>query len=314
LVVGKAVVFVYLLVLCRGAFEIAIKTANTVAIRKLLDDDMISDAASVFNTSNYIGGALGAALAVPMMQYFGSTAVLGSCAVLFLIGGILAFSLSASDVSNVDHGEKLHPSVLDILLKRTVVSPEVAESLFMLFVVVTAFQSYHDAVRTVFPLAELGMGESGVGLLQALTFVSLMFSAFFYSKFLSDSGRLSGTRDASLMLLACLFLNLSAAGMGAFVSLASYFFFIFFFELAYIQSTRRILLFTSRDEIVSVSSIQWLVVSLGMIVGTISIANLVEHFGMVVTNLLVSAVVIAWVIFDSLRKRERERAKRSQPA
>jgi hypothetical protein len=297
LAIGPAYIFsnaaVFGVLLVRGVVEVGVKTANTVALKRLLNGKLLADAASVFNSSNYIGGALGALLAMPAVDLLGFEGMLVACACLFAAGGLAALLLPATPLGPFDAARPPLSPWTTVWQMRSQ-SGGVFDALIMLFVTVACFQGYHDAVRTTLPITYLETGKFGVGILQGITFGALIAAVLFYARYSAEGRFLSNVSDTALMVATCLFMGLAVLWREPWVAFTFYGAFIFCFELAYVQATKKILLHCSEEQIVAVSSAQWALICVAMVSGTLVNGWLIDAIGLKATAFVGVCAIAVW--------------------
>lgn len=219
------------LLLLKGACDALSKVSRAVALKSYFSGGMLENAAAYYNTAALMGGGVGALIGALLLSRLDLPSVLALCAAMHVIASGLYASLPAA-------GRPVAAAMPPA--GRVELEADVRSSVFYFIAAVCLFQGYHNIARSAFPVAQLGMPESGIALVQAVTNVAYIVGAFFAARLPSSRTPYAMTGPALhglavLSLLPLPFLSSQATG------LLMYGVFAFAFEVAFCVNLRQLI-------------------------------------------------------------------------
>lgn len=280
------IAILFLLLLLRGYLDAITKSIRTVALRLYLEGPLLERAASLFNTSYYMGGAAGALIGTLLIAHLSIPQIALLNAATHLIATLLYLRL----------GRLAGPKKVETTTRRSAWT-EALETLRgnhlllaafgRLCVTAAVFQGFHNVARTVMPLREFGMPPSAVTMLQFLASTAILFGALFVTHFLQSNSRLKV--DGTLLIASTSIVMIAPlAGFPPITAFAVYFVFIFLFEVAFTKFQKDVVVHCPAEHMPAIASTNHAVLTLGITVTVLAVGALADAFG-----LLGAAVVAA---------------------
>lgn len=221
------------LLLLKGACDALSKVSRTVALKSYFSGGTLESAAAYYNTAALMGGGVGALIGALLLSRLDLPTVLALCAAMHVFACGLYASLPAA--GNAGAAAPATPQA-----GRVELDVNVRASVLYFIAAVCLFQGYHNIARSAFPVTQLGMPESGIALVQAVTNVAYIVGAFFAARLPSSRTPYAKTGLAlhglaALSLLPLPFLSSQATG------LLMYGVFAFAFEVAFCVNLRQLI-------------------------------------------------------------------------
>lgn len=276
--VEQPLVVLFALLLVRGYLDAITKSVRTVALRRYLEGPLLERGASLFNTSYYLGGAVGS-----------------------LIGTLLVGRLSIEEIALVNVATYLGAAALYLRLGRLPASrplpgvrrtsaylqafgairdnPLLLAAFARLSITAGIFQGFHNVARTVMPLQEFGLAPSAVTALQALASMAILSGALFVGRFLQSDSRLQ--LDGTFLIIATsALMMLPLVGFAPPPAFALYFVFIFAFEVAFTKFQKDLVVHCRAEDMAAVASTNHAALTLSITITVLAIGFLADVWGL----------------------------------
>lgn len=295
----------FIAILCvRGFIDVLLKSVYVVALKVWIPPEKLEASASFFDTSVYIGGAVGALLAPLVLEIGGLPAVILLTAVIYGLAAIIILSLPRRAAAPPPPGPT-RPWRDTMALAKT--SPRLFLTLMLLVAATCLFQGYHDASRIVLPLAHLGLGDMGLGVFQAMTSIAFLAGALVATHFAGPDRTHWFIAERPLIIATAIAMGLPIVTREPVVAFTTYAAFIILYEVLFIVLARRLVVESSVTEIPVVASVRTVLSGAGLAVGTLFVGLLNDEIGLVAATLavLVSSVVVLQAIEVMLKKTPR---------
>jgi len=292
---------VYGLLLLRGLAESVSKSARVVAMRDHVPDELIERAASLIGTATFIGISVGSLAGAVLIDVIGIAQVTLIDAGTFVVGAGLYLSLSGP-VRRV--ATAVQPALRDVArvgFAAVRADPALARNVAYMVVVTAFFQGFHNIARALLPITRLGMGESGVMLLQALASVSFFCGAIVVT-LLMQSRQAAGRAEPWMLCAASAVLMLAAVlTTQRAPSLAAYCAYLMCSEVAFVFCQKNVVMLCPREQLGLVSSLALSAATLCMVAVIYLGGWLSDRVGLVSTGLLVFVAVAACTVAVEIR-------------
>jgi predicted MFS family arabinose efflux permease len=220
------------LLLLKGACDALSKVSRTVALKNYFSGGTLENAAAYYNTAALMGGGVGALIGALLLSRLDLPMVLALCAAMHVVASGLYASLPAAGSAGA--------AAAAPQAGRVELDANVRTSVLYFIAAVCLFQGYHNIARSAFPVTQLGMPDSGIALVQAVTNVAYIVGAFVAARLPGSRARHAMTGPmlhglAVLSLLPLPFLSSQATG------LLMYGVFAFAFEMAFCVNLRQLI-------------------------------------------------------------------------
>ncbi len=222
--------------LLKGSMDALSKVSRTVALKNYFSGKTLETAASYYNTAALAGQAVGALMGALLLGHLDMGAMLAVCGALHLAAAALYQSLpAASTAASAPAGgpkQAAEAQAADAARLRSAIVYFIAA--------ICLYQGFHNIARSAFPVRQLGMAESAIGLVQTLTNVAYIAGAFVAARFSLAAGRyaLVGPLAHAAPILCLVPLAFVTAPVPG---LAVYALFAFGFEVAFCVHLRYII-------------------------------------------------------------------------
>ncbi|HBM8317468.1 TPA: MFS transporter [Enterobacter cloacae] len=304
LLIGLSISFlpmVFFLLLLRGFAESLSKSARVVAMKEAVPTPLLGRAASLLGTSTFIGialGSLGGALLVDSIAP-GWIAVIDS--LTFVISGMLYLSLwRRTPVTDQRPAER--KGGMRAALQTLRGWPDLRRQ-FVWVLVSTAFlQGFHNVARTLLPL-QLGMGEQGIMLLQALASASFFFGAMAVALLMQGESRNWRSQPWFISLLSAALLQFSLLVPSMTASLVSYALYLFVFEIAFTFCQKNMIVLCPQEYLGAISSAAISASTLGMVAVIAVGGALSDWVGLAATGWIFCALFLAVLLWVEIPPR-----------
>lgn len=292
---GSGLLAVFILLALRGLAEATTKSVRLVALKRHMRPENLERAASLFNTSYYLGGALGGLLGAVLAERLTLPEIAVIDALTFGFAAVCYLFLPP-EVHRAAAGRRPPTGRIWREARRALARrPALLGNFHYLLLVTAIFQGFHNVARTPLPVGRLGLGADGLMLLQVLSSSAIVAGALFVTLFMQGPrGRIHSAllvaATAAAMLGAVLLRNPVA-------SLALYTVFIFSFEVVFTKVQKDLILDCPEEAMPHVSALaNPLQMALMMAVVFLG-GGLLDHIGIVATALVVTAAAGIWMLY-----------------
>lgn len=292
---GSGLLAVFALLALRGLAEAVTKSVRVVALKRHMRPADLERAASLFNTSQYLGGAVGGLLGAVLVERLTLVQIAAVDALTFGFAAACYLLLPAGLRRPDAGGPPPTARVWRIAGRALSGRPALLANFHYLLLVTAVFQGFHNVARTPLPVGQLGLGAGGLMLLQVLSSTAIVAGALFVALFMQ--GR--GGRVSPALLVA----GTAAAMVGAvtlrdpLASLALYTVFIFGFEVAFTKVQKDVIVDCPDEAIAHVSALAN-ALQMASMMGVVFLGGgLMDRIGLAATALAVAAVAAAWMLY-----------------
>jgi predicted MFS family arabinose efflux permease len=242
----------FTLLFFRGFLETLTKVLRDTALKRLTPEDQLERSSSVFNTSYFIGIALGSlisAILTARTSLFNIAVIDGLSFVVSAVLYYFAFDSQQAQRQVFSRSLRLL-SALQTIYGR----PILFLNLLLLLVSIGVFQGFHNIARSALPIGLLGLPESGLQITQLIFTVGVTLGAFFVSRYYQrDSGLKIQPR--TFIFLSALVMTTSCITRHVVSSFFFYFLYAFFFEVCFTKFKNELMLRTPKEEIGQVMAV-----------------------------------------------------------
>ncbi|MFB4393341.1 MULTISPECIES: MFS transporter [unclassified Pseudomonas] len=263
-----------------GTLDAVQRVGRIVAIKCYFPGAQIASSVPLTLTAQFIAGGLAGISMLLFKASMSPNVALMVTATLFLIAALAAFVLPTLTVPPAAHAPtRLIPALSELIRS----APALRQRLYQFILFVSLFQGFFNVSRVLLPAHELGLGESGVGMLQAVNSVAALVGAIVFYRLAKRDIHPSPT---TMTIISSLFMAIAAYAFNVESSYLSYFFYIFFFELAFFRLQAELVSHTPAHAMPLMASVQYAGVYLGMIITIFIGSLLVEWIGLLQTALI----------------------------
>lgn len=222
----------FVLLCLRGFCENTMKSAGAVALKNYMPTGLLPLSVSLYDSARYLGALCGGVLAMFFIHQMSSWQVSIINAGL-LFGSIGLYALLAFRPAIRPAKPQFFSywkEVVGLLKKDKVVTAPLVH----LIVITGLFQGFHYIARTTLPMEHLSLSLNNAALMQGFVSFAFLFGALWVSHLIKRN--IQSQRRYSLpfcILYTALALGASVITHIPWLGLTSYFFFLFFFEVAY---------------------------------------------------------------------------------
>lgn len=292
---GSGLLAVFVLLALRGLAEAVTKSVRVVALKRHMRPADLERAASLFNTSQYLGGAVGGLLGAALVERLTLPEIAAIDALTFGFAALCYLLLPAEIRREGAGGPPPTARVWRAARRALAGRPGLLANFHYLLLVTAIFQGFHNVARTPLPVGQLGLGAGGLMLLQVLSSTAIVAGALFVALFMQGP---RGRVHPALLVAAT-----AAAMVGAVLlrepvaSLALYTVFIFGFEVAFTKVQKDVILDCPDEAIAHVSALaNALQMALMMAVVFLG-GGLMDHIGLAATAFAAAAVAGVWMLY-----------------
>lgn len=302
--VAPALSTIFLVIICvRGFIDVTLKSAYSVVLKLWIPTEKLGAASSFFDTSVYLGGAIGSLLVPILLNLRGLPAVALVNALIYLIAALLIFRLPLP--LRVVVPSRFATPWRDIAVMARE-EPNLFLTLLLLVVSTSLFQGFYDSSRILLPVTHLRLGDVGLGLFQAMTSVAFMAGAFFATRTVSLDVGNRVVWECVLIFTTSITMLLAVLSRQLFLSFICYGLFLMFYEVLFVVLARRLTIESSFSAISSLSSARTVLTGGGLALGTAVTGLLIDHAGLLGASCIVSLVSIVLLsVLAGLRSRVR---------
>lgn len=288
-----------------GALDALQRVGQIVAIKRYFSAPQIALSVPLTLTAQFVAGGLVGVSMVLFKERMSPGLALSITAGLFAIATLAAIVLPTLAASSAPPSRPMR--LVPVLFELLRTAPALRGRLFQLILYVSLFQGFLNVSRVLLPAHVLGLGEAGVGLLQALNSVAALLGALAF--YLLDKRRVS-LSPVAIAGVSGLFMAIAAYAFDVRSSYLAHFFFIFFFELAFFRQQAELISHTPAQSISLIASVQYAGVYLGLLVTIFIGSLLVEWMGLFLTALLLAGAyyISAWLLRPGLTLRRKSPA------
>ncbi|MGB3222882.1 MAG: MFS transporter [Desulforhopalus sp.] len=244
--------WIFCLLLLRGSLEATTKSSRFIALKIYIPNDLIEKAASVFNTSMYVGAGLGGLIGTFVVDQFSLLSIALFDASTFLLAAILYRLLGSNRGAEKEAAKATSSNKnssiwinIGIILKG---DRQLLSYCIYLILITGFYQGYHVIARTVIPITLFDMGVKGVTIYQVVTCLSLVLAGLFVYHCMCGEKR---RRFFPLIIFAATSLSMvmTVISTNYITGLISYFVFIFLFEVNYTKCMNMIITNKTPEEL-----------------------------------------------------------------
>ncbi|CAI2021801.1 MFS transporter [Serratia liquefaciens] len=289
---------IFVLLALRGLVESLSKAARVVALKSSVPAPLLGRAASLFGTGTFIGIAVGSLLGAALVEKVSLEWVAFIDSLTFVVSGSLYFLLwlrnrGVESAAPASSGSALRPA-FDALRQQ----PQLRRQFVWVILTTALLQGFHNVARTLLPINLLGLGEEGVMLLQAIASASFFFGALVVALLMQGENQSWRNQPWLIALLSIVLMQFSLLTPVVWLSLTSYAFYLFVFEIAFTFCQKNMIVQCPQSAMAAVSSSALSISTLGMVLAIIVGGALSDRVGLVATGWVFCALfaaVLLWV-------------------
>jgi MFS family permease len=261
-----------------GALDSVQRVSRIVAVKKYFSLDQIKLTVPLTLTAQFIAGGLAGGLLSAFKERISPEHVLLLTCLLFAVAALCALALpSIKHVTTSPHHQEAPPSPFRQFASLLTQHPELQRHFIAFVLLITFFQGFFNVSRVALPAHQLGLPASYVGLLQLVNSGAALIGAllFYWASRKSTTFAVQPLRalSAIAMVGACAVPNVV-------VSYASYFLYIFFFELVFFKIQADIVAACPAESMPLLATVQYAAVYAGMMLTILIGAFLVDKVGL----------------------------------
>lgn len=263
-----------------GTLDAAQRVARIVAIKQYFSAADVRTTVPLTLTAQFIAGGLAGGAMALFRQDMTSRTAMAITVALFATAALAAALLPVLERRQAAiSAEPAWSSFVALLRERA----DLSRTFWAFVAFVSVFQGFFNVSRVTLPAHVLHLSQAFVGLLQAVNSVAALAGALTY---LALSRRPWRLHPLPMAAISSVFMVSAAAAIGVSASYVSYFFYIFFFELAFFRLQADVVIETPAERMPLVASMQYAGVYAGMISAIAIGGMLVEAWGLLVTGLV----------------------------
>ncbi len=301
---------VFFLLFFRGFLEAVMKSSRMIALKYYIPTEMLEKASSIFNTSYFLGGAIGGLIGTFIINHFSILQIAIIDSITFGISAVLYFFLpKILEQDFIKKDPKPINSIFQFLDKGREVfkrHPDVFEFFIYIIITVAIFQSYHTVARTVIPLSKFNIGQSGVTLYQVVASSALLFGSFFVYRWLTNTKSFL-SHPFVLIIITCFSMLLTIVSSNLVIGLLSYFLFIFLFEVTFIRCMNYIMINCSKDLLPQFIPFLNSCMMASMVINVFFIGKAIDLYSLdfLTTGFVIIAFVVTFVFYTKISRKKK---------
>jgi hypothetical protein len=264
-----------------GTSDALQRVARIIAIRRYFSSADVRFTVPLTLTAQFIAGGVAGAMMSIIRGEMTPLVTLGATCLLFGAAAAAAACLPA--IRGFARPVQSGPAIWSAFRALMRSDKTLSRSFWVFVAFVSVYQGFFNVSRVTLPAHVLQLSEGFVGLLQSVNSVAALLGALVYAGFNRRRHRFP---PLAMAALSALFLVTAAAGVGVVTSYATYFFYIFFFELAFFRLQSDLVVNTPPERMPLIAAVQYAGVYAGMITTIFIGSVLVEQIGLMWTGVV----------------------------
>ncbi|ACZ76690.1 MULTISPECIES: hypothetical protein [Dickeya] len=242
-----------------GSIDALQRVGRIVAIKYYFSGDKIETTVPLTLTAQFIAGGLAGMLMGSIKGEMSPQLAMSMISVLFIASVLASFLLPKLNLHQEGKAQARSLKSFAALLSDN--AP--LKKAFLNFIVfITFFQGFFNVSRVTLPSHVLNLPENFVGYLQLVNSGAALVGAVFYFIYNRKGVKFN---PLYMAIISALFMVITSLGVNVLTSYLSYFFYIFFFELAFFKLQADIVLKSNVKDMPMIAAMQYAGVYIGMI-------------------------------------------------
>jgi MFS family permease len=244
-------IWVLIFLFIRGFLEHTMKSSRLIALKKYFSKEELEKASSLFNTSYYLGAALGGGIGTFIIAKLDFMVIAELDALTFIIAAIIYYYLPKLENDRAAAEKKVSHFNITKVLEITRLYPRFFEFFLYLLISAGIYDGFHSIARTVIPLNIYKTNVNGVTIYETITCISLIIASFVVYRFLCN--KTAKFHPVVLVIITSISMIFTILFPNYLLGFLTYFVFIFFYEVLYTVCMNYLVVYAPEDSFHSIA-------------------------------------------------------------